>query len=558
MVHRLNFGGRSRLLSRHSERGQTVIIVVIALSLFLLGFIGLAVDYSNLWFHRQAAQGAADAACQAGAMDMYQLEVIGATPGAGNFNPGFTPTIGSEVNCSASSNPVPCKYAALNGFDGGGLTTGAASNEVKFSFPSSITGVSPPPGTEAPVPFMRVDITDRVRVFLAALISGQRTQDVVVTAKCGLVSDQSPIPLIILHPHAEDSLTVQGDPTISIVGGPKKSIQVNSDGELFTTTAVTIGGSAGINLTQGGPNYNGSSFGTYGTPSSPPAGFTTAGNGRWVQPSHPIKDPYEDLAVPNPAALTPQSGPIATPGYGVAGCPDPAGCDEYAGGYYSGNIWVKNKTAIFDPGIYYVDGGLKLDTNSLVRPSTAAGDGSGGTFFYLAGPTVTCSGQSGLVCSGSNSGKTTVDDFPRASILCPGQSLNPTLAAEIPTSLNGNLLLAPCSGTYGGGGSDRGVLFFGNRESNGGAGWGGGGGYLLAGTIYIHQCRSADGAGLGTNCNETTGYNSHFQLLGGSGSGSYVLGEIIADTLTLGGTSDILMALNPNRTFPVIKVSLLQ
>jgi len=559
MVHRLNFGGGSRLRRRRSERGQTVIIVVIALSFFLLGFAGLATDYSNLWFHRQAAQGAADAACQAGAMDMYQLQVIGSTPGVGNFDPGFTPTIGAEVNCSASSNAIPCKYAALNGYDGAGLSVGAASNEVKFSFPASITGVATPPAAQAPVPFMRVDITDRVRVLLSGLISGKRTQDVVVAAKCGLVADQAPIPLLILHPHLENSLDIQGTPDIDIIGGPPQSIQVNSDGLLFSTTAVRVMGTAGIDLSQGGPSYTGSSFGTYGTPSSAPGGFVTAGSGRWIQPNHPIPDPYENLAVPDPATLTPRAGPIATPAYGVDGCPDPDGCDQYAGGYYATKIQVKDETAIFDPGIYYVNGGLQFDEKSMVRPSTAAGDGSGGTMFYLTGPSVKCSGQEGLVCSGSNSGKDlTIDTFPRASILCPGQTLDAHLEAKISATLDGNLLLAPCSGPYGGGGTDRGVLFFGNRESNAGAGWGGGGGYLLAGTIYIHQCNSADGTGLGTNCNQSTGYNGHFQLQGGSGSGSYVLGQIIADTLGLGGNSNITMALNPNTTFPVIRVSLLQ
>ncbi len=57
---------------RH-EAGQASILVVLMLSLFLLAVLAFAVDYTNIWFQRQQMQTAADAACQAGAMDIYQL-----------------------------------------------------------------------------------------------------------------------------------------------------------------------------------------------------------------------------------------------------------------------------------------------------------------------------------------------------------------------------------------------------------------------------------------------------------------------------------------------------
>jgi Flp pilus assembly protein TadG len=53
-----------------TESGQAAISLILILGLFLLGVFGLAVDFTNMWFHRQAATAAADAACQAGAMDM--------------------------------------------------------------------------------------------------------------------------------------------------------------------------------------------------------------------------------------------------------------------------------------------------------------------------------------------------------------------------------------------------------------------------------------------------------------------------------------------------------
>jgi len=55
------------------ESGQVMVSLLLMLALFLLAMMGFAVDLTNLWFHRQAAQSAADSACQAGAMDMSAL-----------------------------------------------------------------------------------------------------------------------------------------------------------------------------------------------------------------------------------------------------------------------------------------------------------------------------------------------------------------------------------------------------------------------------------------------------------------------------------------------------
>ena len=63
-------------------------MVVLMLSLVLLAVLAFAVDYTNIWFQRQQAQTAADAACQAGAMDIYQL-VTGASFPAISFIPGY-------------------------------------------------------------------------------------------------------------------------------------------------------------------------------------------------------------------------------------------------------------------------------------------------------------------------------------------------------------------------------------------------------------------------------------------------------------------------------------
>src|SRR5574338_811075 len=74
------------------ESGQTSIFVLLVLGIFFLAFVGLAVDFSNLWFHRQMAQGAADAACTAGAMDL-----LVAYSGGSSTQGGFT--AGTDFDC---------------------------------------------------------------------------------------------------------------------------------------------------------------------------------------------------------------------------------------------------------------------------------------------------------------------------------------------------------------------------------------------------------------------------------------------------------------------------
>ena len=131
---------RRRKAARHSgESGQALVFMVLALSVFLLGAGALCVDMSNLWFHRQAAQNAADSACTAGAMDLLVDAQGGATGHQGFVN-------GTAFNCSVGSTAAPCKYAAMNGYTSNNTSPGSL---VSVTFPASVTGV--PSGTVPPV-----------------------------------------------------------------------------------------------------------------------------------------------------------------------------------------------------------------------------------------------------------------------------------------------------------------------------------------------------------------------------------------------------------------------
>src|SRR5947207_14169270 len=93
------------------EAGQAMLFIVLGLGIFLIGAMAFAIDLSNMWFNRQSAQTAADAACTAGVMDMLVGATNGSMPSGANF------TSGTAFDCNSAPTAAPCSSAALNGFN---------------------------------------------------------------------------------------------------------------------------------------------------------------------------------------------------------------------------------------------------------------------------------------------------------------------------------------------------------------------------------------------------------------------------------------------------------
>ena len=571
---------------RHRDSGQVGLFMVAVLGMFLVGFVGFGVDMTNLWFRRQAAQGAADAACIAGAMDML---VQAGGSASGGFGPGSPIPVRTAFDCATTATATtPCQYAALNGYSSPGLTAGGASNDVSVSFPTSVAGYTAPDAAYGvPTAFMRVDVADQVPVYFSALISARTTRVVRATAKCGLLTAAAPVPIVVLNPTCTHAFEDSGSGTVAIIGGPPRGVMVNS-GNSTCAAATQSGGCTSnttIDLSKGGPMYTGSDFGVFGTPTTAPPGFNGGTTGNWLSPATPVPDPFRTMAPPSTAGLAVDPAPT-TVSYGTDGCPDQtSGCVEYSPGLYNSGISVKNQVAIFKPGVYYIKGttkgncgspgtgcvakptgqcnyGLAIGPNGVVRPSTAAGDGSGGTMFYLSGAG-TSNKPYGSALFDANAGKSpgsdVVDDFNSSSVFCSGGGPDPA-APPLPATLAGNILLAPCTGTYGAN-PYRGMLMYQDRangDPNGQPSMQGGGGLLLGGNLYFHNCPENDALITGACAAPPTDYNAFLNLQGNSGSSTYIYGDIITDQLSLGGGGTIDMQLNPYASRNVLKVALLQ
>ena len=591
------------------ESGQAAVFLVLAMGLFLIGSMGFVVDGTNLWFHRQSAQTAADAACTAGAMNMLSVAAGANTP-----DPNW---IGTSFECSGSTNSgggsvpnsgfAPCQYAAFNGYTSSGLQANHAGNDVSVTFPggfssmpSCATGIPPSQlctaEAIAATPYIQVNITDRVQTTFIGMLNGGHTVDVGAQAMCGLSNVLSAVPVVVLNPNVQQTMTANSNVTFAILNGPLKSIQVNStDPNAVNTPSGTI------DVSQAN-NGDGGELAVAAREAESAAGGTIIG--KWADAAGVISDPFASVPAPAKPA-TDCSVPDACVHYGNKssgyGCQNPVdGCDIYSGGYYPNGIIVQrgvnvdgstpsNATglAVFLPGIYYLGGNLSAGTDSCLRPAyavsnpgTAAGDGSGGTTFYFAGTaTVRVTSASGALQIPPTSGahfNCATSVVPRSEAACPGSLLNlPSTLNGTIVQLTGNVLLGPCTGPNGADGPygdplgatdpisrQRGMLFFQDRDAVPAvpAKWHASGSFALVGNLYFHYCdsTSSTGTGSGANCSPSA-FTDVFTP--GSGANAYIVGNVVVDQLQLGqsaGNSPIIVSLNPNAQYHVLKASLLQ
>lgn len=554
--------------------------------MLLIAAGGFAVDVSNLWFHRQAAQAAADSACQAGALDLL-VNAAGETPKSG-FTPGLAGT------CAAGSTSSICLYASYNGYNSAGPGSQAANtsawNTVSYSFPASVAGVTAPTISASSNNYLQVSITESVQTFLIQLVHGFSYSQVKAQCTCGLAQINEPAPVIVLDPNP-DAFAYSGGASLNIVGGPQRSLQVNSS----STSAVVCSGSGVINTSKGGPNATGSDVGITGNEPEGSngcvknggyVGFEAGTTGEWISNDLPLADPFSGVGAPAsvksivPASYSASTGNYYTwVGYGIDGCPDhtasayagqgvATNCAEFAPGYYPSGIPFPNNysTVIFLPGVYYLNGSLSPTGSNTMRvampcwssyaggyaasacsPVAKAGNlrytqGSGVVFYFLKGTFNVSGGQSG----------DTIDSIPSQALTCDGTA--PSTALGMPSTLTNNVLWAQCTqnGTYYDTGGDtadgpgapgeRGLLFFQAHANTASPNFSGSGQLSFSGSFYFHS----------------SSYGDVLTLSGGSSSGTFVLGDIVTDQISLSGSGAVNLALPSAASSPELKVAVFQ
>jgi Tfp pilus assembly protein PilX len=497
----------------NDERGSAVVLLVASLGFFLLGAMGLAIDGAQLYAQRQMAQSAADAAAQAGMVTIFD---------------GSTPAIGaSAYYCTSSNNTSPCTYASKNGY-----TAGACSSPSSAAPGADCIYVNPNPGVtvsnlDSQTPNeLQVTITRAVPMTLTKMI-GINSLNVTALATAAIVDVTSPVPIIVTHPSMSSSF-IGSNATLTICGGPQRSIQVNSSSptSLFGDPSLIVDLSGGTCT----PIGTGTDFGDFGGPSSPPFTLFRGTTGHYIQPADPILDP---LATVTPPSLPPTAAQPTIVANGVDGCPVSTCVLYYPGTYLSSGIGTAGTcstaplpascTVLFSPGIYYLYSnptpvGFSVGTGGVAMMATNVPADSG------PGSTNTGWTSNMLVY---------LTGRPPTSGAC---SATPTGTINITGNVV-NLVGSPGNSAY------KGILFFVDQSAAtamhtlGGPG----GSIALTGTIYATDSVSQMVCG-------------QYQTLQLQGSGTQIAGEIITSALQVNGSTTI--NLNPNTVTTVRQIAL--
>ena len=404
--------------------------MVLSLGLFAFGALGLAIDISQLYAQRQIAQTAADAAVQAGIASIFDgTNSTSASP----FGTGTPPV---AFTCTTGDSRVPCVYARNNGFGG------TVADTVTVSFPTVVSHVSL---SSDPVAAIQVSVQRTLKTSFLKFV-GQSTSIARAVAEAAIVNGQGLAPLLITHPTLSTALSLSGASSIRVCGGPSRSVQINS-------TSATAFGGGNIDLSRAGPNDSGActtgtggDFGVFGGPARIPAGIDLGATGHYVQPASPVLDPYSDVAAPAVPSAAAAKTSLAN---GVGGCPvaPKKGCNLYSPGLYLSGISVKNETAVFKPGLYYLEG------------SGGFGNAANGEMVMATGFANDAATGSGMTVYNTGSGAL-------------------TMGANSSAALRGS----DNSSVY------KGLLFFQDRTASAQThSLGGGGDLVLTGSIYMHN-----------------------------------------------------------------------
>ncbi len=185
-----------------NERGQAIVMVILSLSIFLFGAMGMAIDGAQLYAQRQMAQRAADAAAQAGIVTIFNgSSAIGTT----------------AYYCTAANTTSPCTYSKKNGY-----TAGTCTSSANAAPGADCIKVDPNPGVTvgtggvldpATPNELQVTVTRAVPMTLMKMV-GFTSLNVTARATAAILDIHAPVPILITHPTNPDTFKMNGGVTI--------------------------------------------------------------------------------------------------------------------------------------------------------------------------------------------------------------------------------------------------------------------------------------------------------------------------------------------------------
>jgi hypothetical protein len=309
-----------------SRAGQAIIVFAI-LFLILAGVLGLVFDGARLFYEKQRVQAAADAGAVGAVQELRR----------------------AHNDLDDDVRPAAKNDIALHGF--------TDSN-------AEITVNMPPLSGEhiGDSNYVEVFVTEQVPTSFMRIF-GPQASTVAARSVSGLKASGDPC-IIALDPDASDAFKHNGTPTLISDCG----IMVNSS----SGTAMREVGSGCITATW---------VGVYG-----------GASGNCINPTpstgiDPVIDPLLTLPVPDYSSMSGgyttsaagtnafggSSSFAAKGGNGGGGNGGGDAVDHYWPGYYSNEIKIQNGSAVFEPGVYVLEEGLKITGGSVT---------GSGVFFY--------------------------------------------------------------------------------------------------------------------------------------------------------------------------------
>jgi Putative Flp pilus-assembly TadE/G-like len=385
-------GGFNR--SKHSESGQTLIFSAFCLSL-LLGFVALAVDVGLLWRDKRMVQTAADGGAMNGAAE------IGASDWEAGANAG----------------------AALNGMTNGvnGATVTVNKPPLYGAYAGNKNYVEVIASQSEKTVFMGLFGFPSMTVSARAVAYNTPSQDCIIT----LATNPQPV-----------------GPGPSAAGA---GINSSGGGSLNATNCGIVdngdeSGESAVDLS-GGAKINAKSLSTAGTVASGDLSDITVTNPSTVTTGiTPVSDPLAGTVSPpaNPG------GCLANPNINSSTTIGPSG----DGTICYDSLTIKGGAVTLQPGVYYINGQLSIQSGANVEQNGASGEG---VTFYITNTTA-------------------------ASDSCPASPDGAGLCVAAGAALN---LSAPTTGPYAG------ILFYQDPNDTMPASFSGGSSGTISGIFYL-------------------------------------------------------------------------